>query len=84
MMAKHKAVAQMVTVDADLLSDAIEFARARAREVHAVSTHTMIDEVDDAVWGTWGDDDGNILVMDKDIFDENDPFDDDDLLADAA
>ena len=84
MIAKQNAVEEMVSVDTDLLVDAIEFARKRAEEVHAESTHTMIDEIDDALWATWGDDDGNILVADTGGLKDNDPFDDDDLVADAA
>jgi len=84
MMAKKKALAEMVTADADLLSEAIARARARAHEVHAVCTHTMIDEVDGALWGNWGEDEGNVMIMDKDILADSDPFDDDDLFADAA
>jgi len=84
MMAKRKALAEMVTADADLLSDAIARARARAHQVYAVCTHTMIDEVDGALWGNWGDDEGNVIIMDKDILEDNDPFDHDDLFSDAA
>jgi hypothetical protein len=74
----------LVSVDADKLMEAYEFARARFDEVHAKGSITLIDEISDAEWAKLDDACDNLLVADTDGIDGRDPLDDDALLSEAA
>jgi hypothetical protein len=84
MSMKKIASGELVSVDADKLMDAVEFARARFAAVHANGSHTLIDDIPDDAWATWGDEGENVLVADSDGIDGRDPLDDDALLSEAA